>query len=159
MSKEFTSVGDLLKAITADIKAGTHHAHGALRSVGDLIEESAKSKIGTYQSATGPFPAWQPLAESTINAKNSALPLYVDGTLRDAIEHTVDGDRVYIGVKSHILHDGKTDIADVAVWQELGTQHIPPRPFIGPALHENREEVGHILLLAVTKLMKAYKRE
>lgn len=91
------------------------------------IEETAKEEIGMYQPAFGPFEAWAPLAEST-KADRVRLgysedePLLRTGELRDSIESEVVGLAAIVGTKS-----------EIGLWQEVGTDRIPPRPFIGPA--------------------------
>lgn len=91
------------------------------------IEEAAKEEIGVYQPAVGPFEAWAPLAESTKAERvrsgyTEDDPLLRSGELRDSIESEVVGLAAIVGTKSQI-----------GFWQEVGTENIPPRPFIGPA--------------------------
>lgn len=38
-----------------------------------------------------------------------------------------------------------TDICDVAMWNELGTEHIPPRPFLRKSVDENTAEINSFL--------------
>ncbi|MGJ0479967.1 hypothetical protein [Pantoea agglomerans] len=91
------------------------------------IEKTAKEEIGVYQPAYGPFDAWAPLAESTKADRvrrgySEDEPLLRSGELRDSIESKVVGLSAIVGTKS-----------DIGLWQEMGTENIPPRPFIGPA--------------------------
>lgn len=91
------------------------------------IEETAKEEIGVYQPAYGPFNAWAPLAESTKADRvrrgySEDDPLLRSGELRDSIESEVIGLAAIVGTKNQI-----------GLWQEVGTNRIPPRPFIGPA--------------------------
>ncbi|MGE1069479.1 hypothetical protein [Pantoea agglomerans] len=91
------------------------------------IEETAKEEIGVYQPAYGPFDAWAPLAESTKadrirQSYSEDEPLLRSGELRESIQSEVVGLAAIVGTKSKI-----------GLWQEVGTKHIPPRPFIGPA--------------------------
>jgi phage gpG-like protein len=91
------------------------------------IEETAKEEIGIYQPAYGPFDAWAPLAESTKadrirSGYTEDDPLLRSGELRDSIESEVVGLAAIVGTKK-----------EIGLWQEVGTSHIPPRPFIGPA--------------------------
>jgi phage gpG-like protein len=101
--------------------------HIGLEHVAKHIEATAKEEIGTYQSAIGAFPAWAPLTESTKDDRvrqgfSEDEPLLRTGDLRDSISHEVRGHEAAIGSTS-----------DIAVYQELGTGRIPPRPFLGPA--------------------------
>ena len=91
------------------------------------IEETAKEEIGVYQPAYGPFDAWAPLGESTKadrirQSYSEDEPLLRSGELRESIQSEVVGLAAIVGTKSKI-----------GLWQEVGTKHIPPRPFIGPA--------------------------
>ncbi|WP_336702770.1 hypothetical protein [Pantoea dispersa] len=91
------------------------------------IEETAKEEIGIYQPAYGPFDAWAPLAESTKadrvrHGYSEDEPLLRSGELRDSIQSEVMGLAAIVGTKS-----------EIGLWQEVGTAHMPARPFIGPA--------------------------
>ncbi len=122
-------------------------AHIALDRAASIIEGAAKDEIGTYQSAVGSFPAWAELADNTkqdrINKGYSENdPLLRSGELRDSISHKADGLEAIIGSNS-----------DIAVYQELGTGRIPPRPFMGPAAIRSRVKVERILGEAIVGAM------
>ena len=147
MPKEFDSVTALMQSLRRDFSGMVEAAHPVLREVGEEIKAHAQAKIGLLN------PGWESLAPAT-QAERERLgyapnePLLRDGTLRDAITYDVDYDHVLIGVKSEQVTaaTGKSvDIGDVAVWQEHGTETIPPRPFLAPALHENAEHVGNLI--------------
>jgi HK97 gp10 family phage protein len=136
---EFESVAlfaEHLLTLEVAIEATTHRA---LEKAARVVEKDAKGQIGTYQDAVGPFQDWALLADST-EAEKARLgypadaPLLRDGTLRDSIEHEVEGNEAVIGSKS-----------DVAEYQEFGTKTIPPRPFMGPAVFKNKEKIQRIL--------------
>lgn len=117
----------------------------ALEKCAVLVEKTAKSEIGQYQEAVGPFPSWADLADSTEAEKAHKgypvdSPLLREGDLRDSIEHEVHGADAVIGSKS-----------DIAAYQEFGTNTIPPRPFIGPAAYRNKEKIHHILGAALVE--------
>ena len=57
-------------------------------------------------------------------------PLLRSGEMRDSIEHTVGKEEAQIGSNN-----------DKAVWQELGTEHIPPRSFLGGAMAESVPDI------------------
>lgn len=108
-----------------------------LEKAADHIAKAAKDKIGHYQEAAGHFPEWEELADSTEYEKARLgypvdAPLLRDGTMRDSIK------------KSSIMHAGGARYiaigseSDIAVYQEQGTLHIPPRPFLGPAMFESK---------------------
>lgn len=113
------------------------------------IEETAKEEIGVYQPAVGPFEAWAPLAAST-KAERVRLgyiedePLLRSGQLRDSIESEVVGLAAIIGTKS-----------EIGLWQEVGTDHIPPRPFIGPAYVRKIDPLMDAIGLFITIGFKA----
>lgn len=121
--------------------------HG-LEKVSKLVEQTAKAEIGQYQDAIGPFPAWAPLADSTEAQKArmgypADAPLLATGEMRDSIEHSVHDLEAEIGSNS-----------DKMVWQELGTDKIPPRPVLGPAAYRQRHKIERILgHAAVTGLL------
>ncbi|HDR2587274.1 TPA: phage virion morphogenesis protein [Enterobacter ludwigii] len=139
------SLSDLAKVFTS---AGPH-IHTALEAglevVARTIEEEAKEEIGVYQPAVGPFDAWAPLAESTKADRvrqgySEDDPLLRSGELRDSISHRVMGLAAVVG---------STD--DKAVWQEYGTDRIPPRPFIGPAYVKSFHIITEMVGFAVTR--------
>lgn len=110
-----------------------------LERVTSVIEADAKSRIGFYQGAVGPFQDWAPLAESTETEKARLgypldAPLLREGDLRDSIEHEVGALEAVVGSKS-----------EIAAYQEFGTAAIPPRPFIGPAAYNNKDKILKII--------------
>lgn len=114
------------------------------------IEETAKEEIGVYQPAYGPFDAWAPLAESTKADRvrrgySEDEPLLRSGELRDSIESEVTGLAAIVGTKS-----------EIGSWQEVGTENIPPRPFIGPAYVRKIDPLMESLGRAILRGFKAY---
>ena len=109
--------------------------HQALKKAAEIVEKEAKSEIGEYQGAIGTFSAWEQLASATQEDRVSKgysanNPLLRDGTLRDSISHEVHGLTAAIGSTS-----------DIMVYQELGTEKIPPRAVLGPSLMRKRKQV------------------
>jgi HK97 gp10 family phage protein len=129
-----------LAKVELAIRASTHKA---LDQAAKIIEVDAKKQIGDYQAEVGPFAGWVELADST-KADRVAKgftendPLLRTGGLRDSISRQVEGDEAAVGSTS-----------DIAVYQELGTDKIPPRPFLGPAAFKNRDRIESLLGLAV----------
>lgn len=41
--------------------------------------------------------------------------------------------------------DDGTDVCDVAAWNELGTEHIPARPFLRKSVDENKDKIDGFL--------------
>jgi HK97 gp10 family phage protein len=70
-------------------------------------------------------------------------PWMVTGALRDSIAVSLDGDVVRVG---------STD--PVAVYQECGTQHLPPRPFLGPVAAAEGEAAAQSTGAAVRDAIK-----
>ena len=143
--REFANIAAFAEHLVALDLAIAASAHRGLEQVARLIERDAKSQIGHYQQAVGPFQAWAPLAMRTEQEKARLgyplnAPLLREGNLRDSIEHEVSGMEAVIGSKSPI-----------AAYQEFGTNTIPPRPFIGPAAFKNKEAIQRILGEAVVE--------
>ncbi len=97
------------------------------------VQAEAKERIGHYQAEMGPFPEWPLLASSTVAEKRSLgyadagndNPLLRTGDMRDSIYAWATPAAFIVG-----SHD------PIALYQEMGTEHIPPRPFLGPALYK-----------------------
>lgn len=119
-----------------------------LEKAAAAVEATAKSEIGVYQDAVPPFPAWADLSDYTEREKERLgypldAPLLRTGELRDSISHEVSGLEAAIGTPSQVM-----------VYQELGTERIPPRPVLGPAAIRNDEVIQRILgKAAVTGLL------
>lgn len=110
--------------------------HEILEHAAKVIEKEAKAEIGNYQNQAGPFSAWAELADSTKRDRvnkgySDDEPLLRDGDLRDSIEHTVTDHEAHIGSDSPI-----------AEYQELGTDRIPPRSFLGGAAFRKAPEIA-----------------
>ncbi len=102
---------------------GPHVEHAkeeALEIGAKAIQHEAKRVIGTY---TFDWPQLAPSTQADREKKGFPAnePLLRTGELRNSIEYTVikRGEEAEIGSNS-----------DIAVYQELGTSTIPPRPFL-----------------------------
>jgi len=131
--KEFSSFGSFAVHLVEREVVTVATLHMGLKRVAAAIEKTAKEEIGEYQPEVPPFPAWAPLAESTIDNRvaqgySPDEPLLRTGDLRDSISHQVEGLEAAIGSDS-----------EIALYQELGTKTIPPRPFLGPAAIRNEQ--------------------
>jgi hypothetical protein len=71
--------------------------------------------------------------------------LYETGELRDSIEHSVDRDELTATVGSN---------NPKAVWQELGTVHIPARSFLAGAAMRKEAEIHALFGVEVHGLIK-----
>lgn len=110
-----------------------------LEAAAVVVEKEAKSEFGNYQQAVGPFNKWEELADSTKEDRVSQGysendPLLRSGKLRETISHDVNHLTAVVGSTS-----------DVMVYQELGTDKIPPRPVLGPSLARVEHKVVRIL--------------
>jgi hypothetical protein len=108
--------------------ASEHRLHEArklaLEYAAETITAEAKSVIGSYSYD------WPQLTDATQADRErkgfpANEPLLRTGAMRDSISW-------------EILDPGKTAIVgstdEVALWQELGTDRIPPRPFLMPTV-------------------------
>ncbi|MCX2905211.1 hypothetical protein MI048_08485 [Pantoea agglomerans] len=128
----------------------TNGLEAGFRIIVKEIEETAKKEIGVYQPAYGPFDAWAPLAESTKHDRirqgySEDEPLLRSGELRESIQSEVMGLAAIVGTKS-----------EIGLWQEVGTAHIPPRPFIGPAYFRKIDPLMESIGGAISRGFKAY---
>ena len=117
-----------------------------LSRIGARVTTAAKEKIGEYQPESGPFAAWAPLAESTKEDRlrggySEDNPELRTGELRDLIEYVVVPPEVIIGSE-----------LDIALWQEMGTDKMPARSFLGGAAFEQ----APILVAEAGAEMEAY---
>ncbi|MGH8220883.1 MAG: HK97-gp10 family putative phage morphogenesis protein [Steroidobacteraceae bacterium] len=137
--REFRSFGAFAEHLLVREAAVVAAWHEVLEPIGAAVAKTARAKIGEYQSAEGPFPAWEPLAESTVEdriARGYAPdePLLRTGELQDSISHAVEGLEAAVGSTS-----------EIAVYQELGTERMPPRPFLGPAVYQHARQIVEAL--------------
>ena len=137
--KQFGDMASFATHLMTAAVAVKQAEHKLLDHVGKAVEKRAKAKIGEYQDAAPPFAGWAELADAT-KADRARQgfpedePLLRTGEMRDSIGHKVQGNEVTIGSDS-----------DKAVWQELGTETIPPRSFLGGAMAEELPKLKAIL--------------
>lgn len=117
-----------------------HEEHKLLEKSAVIVEEEAKRVIGTHDYG------WPPLAQSTLAKKSADTPLLETGEMRDSIEHNVSGSEAHIGSNN-----------DKALWQELGTSRIPPRSFLGGALHHKAAEIVKAIGQGIVKTIEGKK--
>lgn len=137
--REFTSLGSfgayLLEAAAREAVA----LEVGLKKAAEHVEKVARAEFGEYQAAVGSFPAWAELAPATkadrvAQGFSENDPLLRTGELRDSIGNRVSGLEAEIGSDD-----------DVMVYQELGTETIPPRPVLGPAAVRSEKAIQRIL--------------
>jgi len=100
----------------------------ALEKAAQIIEAEAKRVIGTYDYG------WTPLAASTLARKKADTPLLETAEMRDSIEHMSNDKEASVGSNN-----------DKALWHELGTVKIPPRPFLVGALQHKEAEIVQMI--------------
>jgi hypothetical protein len=62
--------------------------------------------------------------------------------------------QVRVGFQQGAASEGGADIVDVAMWNELGTEHIPPRPFLRQSVENNAAQIKAMAEAQVKKLVK-----
>lgn len=134
--KTFNSLGEFATHLRRTAALGDVVTSYATKECAKVIAGDAKARIGSYQDSEGPFPAWANLAEATVAdriAKGFTPddPLLRTGELRESIGVQVEGHEAQIGTPDQ-----------VALYQEVGTSRIPPRPFLGPAAIASRVKVA-----------------
>jgi HK97 gp10 family phage protein len=146
--RSFDSPGQFAAFLGGVITAMPEAEKRGLEAAAKLIEAEAKAEIGHDEmAAAGPFAAWAPLAQKTIEEKeylgyvdrislNDSL--YRTGALRDSISHKVGDREAVVGSNSMI-----------AVYQEFGTEHIPPRSFLGGAAVRKGKEAASLIGRAI----------
>lgn len=148
--KEFGDMGKFAAHLRERAVAGVVVLQEASETIGKHVEKVAKAEFGHYQSAVGPFPAWEELAESTKDDRvaqgfTENDPLLRSGDLRDTITHTATPLEATIGSPDQVM-----------VYHEFGTATIPARPVLGPAAHRSKAKIEAIVgAAAVTALVGA----
>jgi phage gpG-like protein len=131
------SVEDFARFIVGGINL-EHAQKVGLEAAAQIVQHEAKRVIGTYDYG------WPELAESTKKDRvNKGFtenePLLRSGELRASIEYTIVSDtEAQVGSNN-----------DKAVWHELGTSRVPPRPFLAPAAAEKGREAAKVMGVAV----------
>lgn len=133
--KQFNGFASFARHLMRTAAIGEEVSSHLAKEGGKVVQKDAQARIGEYQDGVGEFTAWANLAESTVNDRLSKGfspddPLLRTGSLRDSIEVHEDGAEVVVGSAS-----------DIALYQECGTDKIPPRPFLGPAGFTSREKI------------------
>jgi hypothetical protein len=132
-------------ALAAQIKTIKPRLEIGLDKVGELAATMAVHYLGTYQEG------WAQLKPETIASKATGdSPLLETGHMRDTISHFVNPVSVVMEVVV-----GSTD--KKAVWQEMGTSRIPPRPFLSLAMAHSLPFAAETFGEIAVKLLKLEK--
>jgi hypothetical protein len=137
--KQFDSLGAFAAHLLTTATAEAVALHGGLTAAAIEVEKSAKGEIGVYQAQIGPFPAWEALADATEDQKArmgypADSPLLGSGEMQESYTHEVSSLEAVVGTP-----DPK------ALYHEIGTDRMPPRPVLGPALLHNRERIERLI--------------
>lgn len=144
MATEIPSFAAAALKIAAATAAMEKVQEETLEQIGLMVYKTAYAKFGVYQQAVGPYAAWAPLAESTKERRIAAgttadQPLYrpgmpmADGAhLRDTVSFDVQSWRSTVTIGS---------TSDIMLENEVGQENLPPRPVLGPALWENKNQI------------------
>lgn len=143
--REFSNIAGFIGHLAAMDAAVVLELHHGLKKCAVAIEATAKSEFGVYQGEVGAFSAWAPLTAGTQQERahlgyTPDDPLLRSGELQGSVSHQVSGTEAVIGSDS-----------DVMVYQELGTDKIPPRAVLGPAAIRNKPLIERTFGAAVAK--------
>jgi hypothetical protein len=177
--KEFTSFGALAAHLRGRAAIAELEVHKGVREGAELIWHEARHEIGHYQGASGPFPAWPALAETTLDGYTDEHghyhpgkvemgysppdnPLLRTGELRDAIEMALSVHGAVIGVPDRQVGSGTPEdpdrnVGDVAVDQEFGTVKMPARSFLGRAAHRKARAAVHAIAMGLLRGLTGMK--
>ncbi|HEY1772425.1 MAG TPA: hypothetical protein VGH91_04455 [Gammaproteobacteria bacterium] len=138
-AREFPSLTEFGLHLAEIAIAEDEFIHAGLDRAAALIEREAKREFGVYQPATGPFPAWPELADSTQQRREDMGytpndPLLASGATKETVSREVHGLDAVVGSTS-----------DLMIYHEFGTSRMPARPVFGPAWFRNREAVGRLV--------------
>jgi hypothetical protein len=114
----------------------------AVKRACQMVEKEAKRALGTYKFG------WEPLKPETIAHKaTGGSPLLETGGLRASISYFVTEEgRETVGYVGTPLKIG--------LYQEVGTRHLPPRPFLSAAMMVKEKAIvemtGRLVMAALT---------
>lgn len=134
--RQFGSFGAFARHLVVTAEASEAVSHHVTEQAARIVQTDAQDRIGEYQGRAGPFAAWRPLAPSTVEDRISQgylpnEPLLREGTLRDSIVSEARGNQAVVGSGS-----------EIALYQEVGTEHIPARSFLGAAGFASKRKIG-----------------
>lgn len=160
-TRKITSLDQFALAVNTAGKGFTTEIQKAIAKATVKVQSDAIKKFGTYQPEVGPFNEWPQLAEATLKEKYKAgsqgddplighypngkkNPLY-PAPLRNSILSQVKGFYGIVGTNNPL---GK--------WHEFGHPKLPARPFLRPALWENRDQIKTWIKEAIAIALSKY---
>lgn len=137
--KEFSSLAEFGLHLAKVAAVEDVFIHEGLDRAAALIEREAKREFGVYQPATGPFPEWPELAESTQERRENLGytpndPLLMSGATKASVSRETHGMDAVVGSTS-----------DLMIYHEFGTSRMPARPVFGPAAFRNRKAIESLI--------------
>jgi len=137
--KKFRSIAEFRAYEPVLLAALTEGVHTGVKKGAHLLQQEIEVELGTYQEAIGPYEAWQDLAERTKTERVKAGyteddPLRASGELAGTFGSRVEGNRASVGSDD-----------PVAIYQENGTEKIPPRSAIGGAAMRMQDKVAETI--------------
>ena len=144
--QKFDDLGKFIAHLAIVEHQVQREAEEGLKQSVRVISDAARAELGYYQPAVGPFAAWAPLAERTLEQHArfgvGNTPEMLTGELYSSIEDEAHGIEAVSGSKMVI-----------AGYQEIGTPNMPPRPIFGPAAWKSRKAIEKIMGEAAMKGM------
>jgi phage gpG-like protein len=135
MTEIFSVIGFIAKLKTLELEM---HVLGPaiIAHACEMVAAEAKRVLGTdgYD--------WPALKPETLAHKMQPGMLLETGELRASIEWNSEGNEGHVGSN-----------LDKAVWHELGTSHIPPRPFLMGAAMAMEDKIHKMAARAVMAVM------
>lgn len=123
--KTLKSISDLARVLEQNAKPVQAALAGAMKSSAIAVAEAARDELdGKDKPQNWPDLSAATKVEHARKGYDENAPLQGNGALRDSIQYRSSEKSFEVGSDSQI-----------AVYQELGTATIPPRPFLEPAMH------------------------
>ena len=163
MPQEFDGLADFIRFLGSLPVAIRSAEQRGRRAAVEVVRREVVGILGEYQAEnTGPFPAWQALAQQTQERREKAgfepdAPEFVTGALLDSVTGAVESDgRAAVGVASEMVGNGSPgdemrDIGAVAVAQEFGTDKVPQRSFLGVGAFRSAERAAEVFTAPVIR--------
>lgn len=158
--KEFKNFEAFSKHLEKVVSQHKDREAKALNAIGAYLEKKSKDTIGYLQQGGGSFASWPELKESTKKDKERKgyafkedfNPLYRTGELKRSIHHVVNKTKGEVYVGSPL---------DIALYQEMGTDKIPARSFLGLTFFKEKVQIqymiGQFLINWITNSRSALK--
>lgn len=165
MAKKIASLLDLSAELAKSEVLLHENLHKAIAKGADDVHATAVNKFGHYQPAIGPFQKWELLSIKTVTEKqnrgmNDPSPLigaYGEHRYQEANQKTGQTYNGHLRNSIRVKTDGLVGVVGtnnkLAPHHEYGTRHIPPRPFLRPALYENQEHIKNLFKEAIAKTL------